>query len=266
MFGALSCSSHVGTLESEDIAMIEPIDGLPDGVLGLRAKGEVTEDDYKNVVEPLFDEVHRKGERVQFLFDFPPEFESFSVGAAWEDFKLGMRYMRLVERCAVVSDKGWIRAATKGASLVTPAAVRTFDEGGFQGAVGWLGEAAGGATLTHRMLTDKGVLVVEPHGKLRAVDFEEVASVVDPWIENAGRLNGLVVHVEAFPGWEDSRGFFKHMRFVREHHREVRRVALCADGAMASLVPSLAEHFVQAELEHFAYGDLDRAIDWAAGE
>lgn len=38
----------------------------------------VTRVDYRNVVEPLFDDVHDRGERVHFLFDFPAEFERFS--------------------------------------------------------------------------------------------------------------------------------------------------------------------------------------------
>jgi hypothetical protein len=38
---------------------------------------------------------------------------------------------------------------------------------------------------------------------------------------------------------------------------------------MATLVPKLAEHFVRAELRHFGYEELDRAVAWAgedAGE
>jgi hypothetical protein len=33
---------------------------------------------------------------------------------------------------------------------------------------------------------------------------------------------------------------------------------------MAELAPRVAEHFVDAELRHFAYDDVDRAIDWAS--
>ena len=36
------------------------------------------------------------------------------------------------------------------------------------------------------------------------------------------------------------------------------------DGPIADLSPRVAEHFVQAELRHFDYDDLDEAVEWAA--
>ena len=57
----------------------------------------------------------------------------------------------------------------------------------------------------------------------------------------------------------------RHLRFVRDHHRKVRRVALAVDGVLADLAPRLSEHFVQAEIKGFGYDELDRALAWAAG-
>jgi hypothetical protein len=58
---------------------------------------------------------------------------------------------------------------------------------------------------------------------------------------------------------------FVGVRFVRDHHRAVRRVALAVDGTVAELAPRLAQHFVRAELRHFGYDELDEAVAWAAG-
>ena len=44
---------------------------------------------------------------------------------------------------------------------------------------------------------------------------------------------------------------------------EVKRIALAADSRLASEVPRLAAHFVEAELKSFGYEELDRAIAWA---
>ena len=54
------------------------------------------------------------------------------------------------------------------------------------------------------------------------------------------------------------------MRFVRDHQRKIKRVALAADAKLASLAPKIAEHFIQAEVKKFAYDELDAAIAWAA--
>jgi hypothetical protein len=55
------------------------------------------------------------------------------------------------------------------------------------------------------------------------------------------------------------------VRFVRDHQRRVRRVALASDSRLADLVPRLAEHFVQAEVRRFGYDALDAAVAWAGG-
>jgi hypothetical protein len=62
-----------------------------------------------------------------------------------------------------------------------------------------------------------------------------------------------------FLGWESLGSLLGHVRFVRDHHRKIRRVALCAGGALAALAPMLAEHFVQAEIRHFDYEDPEGA-------
>jgi hypothetical protein len=74
-----------------------------------------------------------------------------------------------------------------------------------------------------------------------------------------------VLHARAFPGWENIDGLLHHIRFVRDHHRKVRRVALAVDSTLADLAPRVAEHFVRAELRHFGYDELDDAVAWAAG-
>ncbi|WP_316770668.1 SpoIIAA family protein [Streptomyces sasae] len=87
---------------------------------------------------------------------------------------------------------------------------------------------------------------------------------VDGWLETHDTLFGVVVHVRDFPGWENVGSLLRHVRFVRDHHREVRKVALAADTRLAALVPHLANHFVQAEVRRFGYAELDDAVAWAA--
>ena len=45
--------------------------------------------------------------------------------------------------------------------------------------------------------------------------------------------------------------FFAIVRFVRDHQRQVKRIALAADTKLASLAPSIAGHFIQAEVKNF---------------
>jgi hypothetical protein len=108
------------------------------------------------------------------------------------------------------------------------------------------------------------VLVIEPHGQLRAEDFDALDTAADSWIESAdGALEGVVVHARTLPGWENLGSLLRHVRFVRDHHRKIRRVALAVDGPVAQIAPALLDHFVQAELKQFSADDLDPAIAWA---
>ena len=56
----------------------------------------------------------------------------------------------------------------------------------------------------------------------------------------------------------------RHVRFVRNHHREVKKIAFAAESKLASLAPEIAGFFIQAEVKSFGYDELDIAIAWAA--
>jgi SpoIIAA-like len=149
--------------------------------------------------------------------------------------------------------------------FLMPCPVRVFRLHEQGTAVAWLQAPSDGPGVSHRLLPDQGVAVIEVAAPLRAQDFDAIASTVDPWIERHGTLRGIVIHARRFPGWESIDGFLRHVRFVRDHQRRVGRIALATDSRMAELVPHLARHFVRAEIHDFGYDDLDLAVRWAAG-
>lgn len=242
--------------------MLERVQDLPNDILGLRGTGTVSKDDYDDVVHPLLSEARREGKRIRLLFHFPPQFEGLTPGAAWEDVQIGFRHLRLFERIALVSDKEWIRNITRGAGALLPCPIKVFRDAEWDDALAWL--AAGAPVhVEHRLIPEKHVLLIEPQAKLSVEDFEAIARTVDPWIESGGDLRGLVVHARQFPGWESIGSFFRHVRFVRENQRKIRRVALAADGSMAKLGPGLVDVFVDAEIRRFEFDELDWAVEWA---
>ena len=245
--------------------MIEKLKDLPRGIDGVRAIGKISKEDYEQVFVPLLEEARREGRRIRFLYHLGPEFEGFTPGAAWEDAKIGLHFLRLFDGCAVVTDLGWIRELTRLAGFLMPCPVSIFGNTEFDGAVNWLRSLPESAAISHRLLPDSGVIVVEVKQALRAQDFDSLAFTADAWIEAHGDLQGLVIHTREFPGWENLGSFFRHVRFVRDHQRHVKRIALAADTKLASLAPKIAEHFIQAEVKSFRYDELDIAIAWAEG-
>jgi len=97
---------------------------------------------------------------------------------------------------------------------------------------------------------------------LAASDFDALSAEVNPFIERAGGLRGLLIEAEVFPGWNGFSGLTAHLRFVRDHHRSIRRVAVVSDNALLSHLPQLASHFVAAEVRHFPKAERAAALDW----
>ena len=109
---------------------------------------------------------------------------------------------------------------------------------------------------------DEGIAIVRPSGPLRQQDFTGVAREIDACIERRGALRGLIIHAESFPGWEDFAAFSGHIKFVRDHHRHIERVAAVTDSGFLAIMPKIAAHFVAAEIKHFGYDEIDAARRW----
>ena len=114
----------------------------------------------------------------------------------------------------------------------------------------------------HELLRERGVLILKPEGALRAEDFTALAGAVDPYIEQHGELNGLMIEAQSFPGWDDFAALVSHLRFVRDHHRRIRRIAVVSDSKVVALAPKLASHFVSAEVRAFDTADRSAALAW----
>jgi hypothetical protein len=248
--------------------VLEKRNDVPAGIDAIRAVGKVSRADYEHVLEPLLAAARREGRQVRFLYELGPGFEGFSAGAAWEDAKIGLQAGfgpdGVFAACAVVTDLSWIEEATRFARFLLPCPVRVFPVGERAAAIDWLRSLPEAAAVTYRLLPSAGLLVVAITEPLRAQDFDAIALAADTWIERHGTLHGVVLHTRTFPGWENLAALVRHLRFVRDHHRLVERIALVADGDLVALAPALAEHFVQAEVRSFAYDRLDAAIAWAS--
>ena len=116
--------------------------------------------------------------------------------------------------------------------------------------------------ISYELDENSGVLTVRPEGKLETQDFLTLSKVADPFIEERGRLNGIIIVTERFPGWEDFKGMIEHIKFVRNHHRNIAKVAIVTDSKIADVAESLGKHFVKASIKHFSFKDHESARRW----
>ena len=83
---------------------LELMTDLPDNVVGVRAIGEVDEDDYEDVLEPAIEDRRGRHDKIRFLYVLGTEFTGYESDAMWEDFKQSVSLRaRLRRRCGARS-------------------------------------------------------------------------------------------------------------------------------------------------------------------
>lgn len=116
--------------------------------------------------------------------------------------------------------------------------------------------------IEHELLVEDKILIVSPTDALEEKDFTTLSQLVDPFIEKFGHLSGLMIYTESFPGWDSFAALISHLKFVKGHQKNITRVAAVTDSGFLKIMPSIADHFTQAEIKHFDYKEKDSALIW----
>lgn len=234
-------------------------DSKDNNFVRIEAVGNITKQDYSDNLEPFLDKIKGEKRRIKVLFHAGVDFEGYNIEAFWEDFKLSLHHLHTFEKCAIVTDVSWIRNSCRFFSPLIPFSVKIFTNSDLSAAQDWIGSEQ---TINCDLDKKTALLTVEIHNSLSAEDFAILSEVVDPWLEKNGKLEGLVIHVKEFPYWENIYGLFSHISFAKNHHRDIKKVALVADGFLPNVMPKLTDHFVKAQIKNFHYNQLQDAKDW----
>jgi len=116
--------------------------------------------------------------------------------------------------------------------------------------------------IQFELLRDHGILILSPDGPLEKGDFERLSQEIDPFIVANGKLTGLMICAKAFPGWESFGALVSHLRFVKDHHRKIDRIAAVTDSEFLKIMPHIAKHFVSAEIRQFPSDERTEALAW----
>ncbi|SBO12927.1 hypothetical protein VME0621_05098 [Vibrio mediterranei] len=119
--------------------------------------------------------------------------------------------------------------------------------------------------LNVKLDESEGIAILQPDGELSEKDFSSVAQIIDPYIENNGELKGLIIHVKIFPGWDSFSSLLGHIKFVKEHHKHISKLALSTDSSMAVIADHVTNHFVSAEVKSFPFDGIEAAKEWILG-
>jgi hypothetical protein len=120
--------------------MIERIEEMPAGTIGLSASGKLSKEDYRAVLEPALAEGIESGE-LRLVFQLT-DFDGLEASAWIEDVKTGLgaivRDHSAWRRFALVTDVEWVASAFRLFTWMTPGEVRIFGLDGLEEAKAWV--------------------------------------------------------------------------------------------------------------------------------
>ena len=81
---------------------------------------------------------------------------------------------------------------------------------------------------------DAGIATLEPDGELSESDFSAASRLIDPFLEKNNELKGIIIHVKFFPGWDSFSSLVAHLKFVKDHHKKIARIAFTTDSPIGN--------------------------------
>ncbi|QHS56786.1 STAS/SEC14 domain-containing protein [Mucilaginibacter sp. 14171R-50] len=118
--------------------MLQFINDLEPHVVGIHATGEVTKEDIENVLMPRIDElVARQGE-INYLLVLDTDVQNWTMGAWWNDIKVGLKNFTKWNKIAVVSDQKGVQWVTDAFRFFVPGNSKGFSLAQLDQAVEWI--------------------------------------------------------------------------------------------------------------------------------
>lgn len=119
--------------------MIVQIPDVPNNMVGFRADGEVTKEDFEMVKEEVAQLVEKTGKLNYLLFlDNSPK--DFTLGAWLQDALLGISNITKWNRAAIISDSEAVIKFTDVFSKLMPGEFRGYSKTEYAKAVNWVSE------------------------------------------------------------------------------------------------------------------------------
>lgn len=118
--------------------MLTPIENLPKHIFGVKAVGDVTADDLKNVLHPGLEALVKDFDEIYYLLVLETKVENFTAGAWFQDIAAGVEHFTKWKKMAIVTDQKVVESFTNAFSYVSPGQARGFTLAQLNEAIEWL--------------------------------------------------------------------------------------------------------------------------------
>ncbi|WP_294199875.1 MULTISPECIES: STAS/SEC14 domain-containing protein [Chryseobacterium] len=117
--------------------MITIIPEAPENVAAFSAIGDVTKEDFENLVLPHVQRKVNEYNELNYLLYLDTDLDKFTMGAWLQDALLGLKNLTMWNRAAIVTDKEGVQNFTDIFSVVMPGEFKSFPKGNLYNALYW---------------------------------------------------------------------------------------------------------------------------------
>ena len=118
--------------------MLELMKDIRSNVVGVRATGKVTSEEYEKVLIPAVAELSKRAEKINLLILLETDVSHFTLGAWMEDMFLGLKHFTRWNRVAIVSDQKGVQQFTNLISNFVPGHYKGFPIASLELAKQWV--------------------------------------------------------------------------------------------------------------------------------
>lgn len=120
--------------------MIRQLTDAPSNIVAFSAEGEVTEQDFKEVVFPAVERVVARTGELNYLMVINTPLASFKPGAWLQDALLGLKQLTNWNRVAILSDSDVLNTFTNIFSVLVPGEFKGFQKSEMDVAMAWVSD------------------------------------------------------------------------------------------------------------------------------
>ena len=117
--------------------MITIINDAPENVAAFNATGDVTKEDFENLVIPYVKNKVEQFDELNYLLYLDTDLSNFTMGAWLQDALLGIKNLSKWNRAAIVTDKEGVQNFTNIFSVLMPGEFKSFPKENLYNALYW---------------------------------------------------------------------------------------------------------------------------------
>jgi len=118
--------------------MVQILSESKGNILGIRATGRLTDQDYEEVLIPSLETIIKEHGMARLLCYMDENFSGLEMGAMWDDAKFFLKHKNDFEKMAIVGGRRWIEVMMELFAHFMPGDSKTFTGEQLQEAWDWI--------------------------------------------------------------------------------------------------------------------------------